>query len=225
MTNILPSQIAVIWDLDGTIVDSAEAHKAAWQQLGKETNTEFTDSYFWQTFGMRNPEVIRDLWGEALTEQEVSDIANRKEMLFRTMAREHISALPGAKERLQEFQRNCFKQAIASSGPIENITLMCRILEISDYFDTIVSGMHVQRGKPAPDIFLFAAQKLGILPERSVVIEDALAGVEAAKSAGMSCVAVSWDRNPEELRKADQVIVSLELLNSSSIFHLVSSYH
>jgi beta-phosphoglucomutase len=201
---------AVIWDMDGVIVDSAQAHYRAWQQLAQETGVNFPEDYFWKTFGMRNPEIIRPIWGADRDEQQIKFLADRKEALFRDFVRTKITALPGALPLLRGLHAAGYRQALASSAPLENIELISEQLGIRPLLDAIVSGETLARGKPAPDIFLEAARRLGIAPRKAVVIEDAPAGVQAARAAGMRCIAVSWGKEHAGLAAADLVVASLE---------------
>ena len=175
---------AVIWDLDGVIIDSAPEHKQAWQRLAREEGVTFTDADFWATFGKRNDDIFSTQWG--ITSQEkAQELANRKEAYFREIIRDTLAPLPGSLKLMRSLQEAGFAQALATSTPRENIVLIEEVLGLKRYLSVLVSGESVPHGKPAPDIFLKAAQELGVAPANSLVIEDAVAGVEAARAAGM----------------------------------------
>ena len=199
---------AVIWDLDGVIIDSADEHRRAWQRLAKEEGLTMTDADFWATFGKRNDDIIALLWGDMPAER-VKALADRKEMYFREFIRETAAPLPGSMELMRALHEAGFAQALASSTPIENIDLISEILHLKQYLTVIVSGETVPRGKPAPDIFLKAAEGLHKPPEVCVVIEDAVAGVQAAHNAGMRCIAVAGNRDLPGLRAADLMVKDL----------------
>jgi beta-phosphoglucomutase len=199
---------AVIWDLDGVIIDSAEEHRQAWQRLAREEGIQFSDADFWATFGKRNDDIIAVIWGPQAPER-VQALANRKEAYFRDLIRKTAAPLPGSIELLQGLHEAGFLQALASSAPIENIQLISEVLGLRQYFTALVSGETVAHGKPAPDIFLKAAKELGIDPGQCLVIEDAVAGVQAAHAAGMRCIAVAGNRDLPGLREAELMVKSL----------------
>ena len=200
---------AVIWDLDGVILDSAEEHRQAWHRLAREEGVPFTDADFWTTFGKRNNDIFAAIWNRPLSPEEVQALADRKEAYFRELIRKSAAFLPGAMELMRGLHEVGFRQALASSTPMVNIALMSDVLGLKRFLDVFVSGESVAHGKPAPDLFLKAASELGIEPSRCLVIEDAVAGVEAAHAAGMHCIAVACNRDLPGLRKADLMVKSL----------------
>jgi len=199
---------AVIWDLDGVIIDSADEHRRAWERLAREEGIKFTDEDFWATFGKRNDDIIAILWGP-LSPEQVQLLRDRKEIYFRDLIRQTAAPLPGSMELMRSLHEAGYLQALASSAPIENIQLISEVLGLERYLTALVSGETVPHGKPAPDIFLKAAQELHIEPSRSLVIEDAVAGVEAAHAAGMRCIAVAGNRDLPGLRKAELMVKTL----------------
>ena len=199
---------AVIWDLDGVILDSADEHRRAWLRLAREEGIPMTDADFWATFGKRNDDIFATLWGN-LTPEQVKILSDRKEMYFRELIRKSAAPLPGAIELMRELRDAHFSQALASSTPIENIDLIADVLGLNQYLSILVSGETVAKGKPAPDIFLKAAAELQMHPTVCLVIEDAVAGVEAAHAAGMRCIAVAGNRDLPGLRKAELMVKDL----------------
>jgi HAD superfamily hydrolase (TIGR01509 family) len=199
---------AVIWDLDGVILDSADEHRRAWQRLAQEEGLPMTDADFWATFGKRNDDIIATLWGN-LPPERVKILSDRKEMYFRELIRESAVPLPGAIELMRELHDSHYAQALASSTPIENINLIADVIGLKKYLSILVSGETVAKGKPAPDIFLKAAAELHMNPAVCLVIEDAVAGVEAAHAAGMRCIAVAGNRDLPGLRKAELMVKDL----------------
>lgn len=205
----MPSAIqAVIWDLDGVVIDSADEHRLAWQRLAREEGVTFTDADFWSTFGKRNDDIIPQFWG-SLSAEQLKALADRKEAYFRELIRERAVPLPGAMELMRELHEAGFAQALASSTPIENIQLISDVLGLKRYLSVLVSGETVARGKPAPDIFLKAASELHMHSSWCVVIEDAVAGVQAAHAAGMRCIAVVGNRDLPGLREAELMVKDL----------------
>ena len=199
---------AVIWDLDGVIIDSADSHRKAWYRLAQDLNIPYSDEQFWATFGWRNDAIIPTMVGEA-TPERIEELADRKEAYFRDYARHTIAFLPGAEELLAALHKAGYPQALASSTPRENIVLISEVLGLERYLNALVSGEEVARGKPAPDVFLKAADSLGVAPTRCLVIEDAVAGIEAARAGGMRSIAVAGERDLPGLRAATLVVKDL----------------
>jgi beta-phosphoglucomutase len=205
MANVIK---AVIWDLDGVILDSAEAHLKSWYRLAEDLNIPYSDEQFWATFGWRNDAIIPTLVGP-ISPERVKELADRKEVYFREFIRETAAPLPGAIELLSALRSAGYRQALASSTPIANIELISDILGLKRYLSAFVSGESVPRSKPAPDTFLKAAEELGANPSQCLVIEDAVAGIEAARAGGMYCIAVAGNRDLPGLRVADLMVKDL----------------
>jgi beta-phosphoglucomutase len=213
---------AAIWDVDGTLVDTAELHYRAWIELAAEIGKPFTRKDFTATFGRRNPEIIRSLWDPDASDAVVADLAERKEQSYRTAAlREGVTLLPGVRELLEGLKALGWRQAIGSSAPLANVDLILTVTGTKDFFDAIASAEDTTRGKPDPQVFQVAAAKLDVSPERCVVFEDAVAGVEAAKVAGMKCVAVRFvgHHSAEALRAAgaDRVVECLTEISAKDL--------
>lgn len=214
---------AVIWDMDGVIADTAPYHFKAWQQVFKKRGVEFTEADFKRNFGRRNDTIIRDILGEGLSQSDIDAIVSEKEEGFRYRVRHNIKPLPGAIELIKSLGEYGFSIALASSAPIENIQLVLEGLGISDYFQAIVWGREVKEGKPSPQGFLLAAKKLGLAPESCIVIEDAVAGVTAAKRAGMHCLAVTNTHPRMSLMEADLVVDTLEAVTVDDLEQTLES--
>ncbi len=204
-------KFGVLWDLDGVIVDTRELHFSTWVEIAERYSIPFSREAFDNVFGMNNSDTLAKLTGTQPTREKVERIAGDKEALFRDRMKGQLQPLRGVKKWLDRFQSWECPQAVASSAPMLNIEGIVEELGIRAYFETLVSGMNMQ-GKPAPDVFLKAAQRIKIPPKNCVVIEDAVVGVEAAKNAEMFCVAVTTTTSPEKLHKADRVVESLDLL-------------
>jgi beta-phosphoglucomutase len=212
---------AVIWDVDGTLVDTAELHFAAWNKLAGQLGVPFSRAAFTSTFGRRNPDIIHMLFGAHYSEGEVAHLGRRKEELYRAAARAGVELLPGARDLLEDLHAAGLRQAIGSSAPRENLDLILELTGTARFFDVIVAMEDTQRGKPDPQVFLVAAGRLGIPPGRCVVLEDAVAGVEAAKAGGMKCIAVSFvgHHSPAKLAAAgaNLVVPTLERLSAATV--------
>ncbi len=221
MVNDTGPALAVIWDMDGVIADTAPYHFRAWRQAFQQRGVDFTKADFRQGFGQKNDTIIRNTLGETITDADIEAISKGKESTFRQLARHHLKALPGAVAMIRKLKENGFKMALASSTPPENIELVTGELGIGDCFQTIVSGRDVTEGKPNPQVFLLAARKLGVSPAHCLVIEDAAAGVAAAKRAGMTCIAVTNTLPRASLNQADLIVDSLEVVTVADIAKLI----
>src|SRR5207249_10031829 len=140
--------------------------------------------------GWRNPEIIPKLFGTHYSLDEVMRLGDRKEDLYRAEACKGVDLLPGVRPLLAGVRAAGGRQAIGSSAPRNNLDLILDLTETRPYFDAIVSMEDTQRGKPDPQVFLLAAEKLVVRPTRCVVLEDAPVGVQAAKAGGMRAVGV-----------------------------------
>jgi beta-phosphoglucomutase len=212
---------AAIWDVDGTLVDTAEWHFRAWVRMAAELGRPFTRADFAATFGRRNPEIIRGLFGDQFTDQRVLDIGSRKEEYYKKMLENGVDLLPGVSAMLQDLKNAGFQQALGSSAPRGNVDLILRLTRTEGYFDAIIAMEDTQRGKPDPQAFLLAAERLQTQPSRCVVFEDAVAGIEAARAGGMKSVAIRFvGHHPvADLRRAgaDRVVQTLEEMDAAAV--------
>ena len=205
---------AVLWDMDGTLIDSEEFHWISWRDTMADEGVPITREQFLSSFGQRNDSIIPKWLGAASTPERVERIADAKEELYRHLIRVHgISPLPGVASWVHRLREQGWLQAIASAAPRSNIEVVLEALEAAHYFQAIVSAEDVHKGKPDPEVYLMAASRVGTSPNRSIVVEDAVAGVEAARGAGMRSIGVS--RNGKHL-PADLVVQSLDLLHPDS---------
>lgn len=204
---------AVLFDLDGVLVDSSSYHQRALERLGAELGVVVTESFHRATFGMRTRETLLQLLTSPPPEDELERLVERKEALFRELARGHLVPLEGAVELVRALRLAGYRLAIGSSTVRANVGLALEEIGVFAEFDVIVSGEEVLVGKPEPDVFLKAAQKLGVSPSRCVVVEDAPQGVEAARRGKMRVIAVAASQPPERLKNADRIVTSLRELS------------
>ncbi|HTU18861.1 MAG TPA: HAD family phosphatase [Gemmataceae bacterium] len=215
---------AAIWDVDGTLVDTAKLHFQAWEAVCREQGRDFTRADFAATFGQRNPEIIRKLFGDRFNAEEIAALGERKEVLYRAAAGNGVVLLPGVRALVEDLHRDGFAQAIGSSAPHANLQLILRLTGLASFFAAVVGSEDTQRGKPDPQVFLNAAERLGVPPARCVVFEDAVAGVQAARAGGMKCVAVRCvgHHSEDSLRQAgaDMVAETLEQVSAETVRNL-----
>lgn len=216
-TNVIK---ACIFDLDGVIVDTAHYHFLAWKRLANEIGIDLTEDDNEKLKGvsrMRSLDIILELGGVTLAEHEKEKLANKKNSWFvdyvERMAPEEI--FPGVKSLLQQLRAKGYKVGLASSS--KNARTVIQLLKIQNEFDAVVDGTMITHSKPHPEIFLLAAEKLGIPPADCLVFEDAEAGVEAALAAGMKCVGIG---SKDQLGKANIVLPATGQFQLASLAEL-----
>jgi beta-phosphoglucomutase len=209
----------VLWDMDGVLADTGEFHYQAWSQVLATYDLHMTRELFQATFGMNNTGVLSALLGRAPEPDLLAGLSERKEAQFRQILHGRVQPLPGVRLWLERLKAEGVPQAIASSAPPANIEVIVDELNLRPYFAALVSG-YALPGKPDPALFLEAARQIGVAPERCVVVEDAVAGVEAARQAGMRCIAVTTTNPAEVLRGADLVVEGLDELAAETFGRL-----
>jgi beta-phosphoglucomutase family hydrolase len=215
----MSKKCGVIWDMDGVLVDTGEFHYHSWRQVFADLETEFSREQFRATFGMNNAGILEEILGYKPESDFVEQISDQKEGHFRRTVRGKVKTLPGVMEWLRQLKDIGVHQAIASSAPQANIDVLVDELEIRDFFEVLISGYDMP-GKPNPDVFLRAATLMGIKPKSCIVIEDAIAGVRAAKNAGMRCVAVTTTNSAHLLDDADIIVSGLDDISVESVLVL-----
>ncbi|MEN6451667.1 MAG: HAD family phosphatase [Thermoguttaceae bacterium] len=215
--------IAAIFDMDGVLIDSYQAHYRSWLEMAEPEGLHFTEAEFATTFGRTSREIIARFWGrDRYNDAEIAALDERKEAAFRRLIEDDFPAMPGAIELLRSLHGAGFRLAVGSSGPPQNVRMVIERLGAEGLFEATVTGDDVTRGKPDPEVFLLAAERLGVPPARSAVIEDAPAGVAAANAAGMASVGlVSTGRKPEDLVAARAVVRSLREISPSMLRELI----
>jgi len=212
----------VVFDVDGVLVDSGPAHRDSWKRLAGEVNVPMSDEFFLRMFGRTNKDILEALFDRELPEAEWRRLGDRKEELYRDIVRGRVPAMPGAAELVAALVADVARLAVGSSGPRENIELCLGEMGIRRHFDALITGDDVTRGKPDPQVFQLAADALGLVPGQCVVIEDAVAGVEAAKRAGMAAVALTSTHPRKSFPHADLVVDRLAELDAAGLRGLIS---
>jgi HAD superfamily hydrolase (TIGR01509 family) len=187
----------------------------------RKRKVDFTKEDFRHTFGQRNDAIITSVLGVEVARSELEAISHEKETNFRRSIGHRVQPLPGVVELVTSLKEYGFRMALASSAPVANIRLIVEGLGLDGYFQVIVSGEDVTEGKPNPQVFLLAAGKLGIKPRNCIVIEDAVAGVSAAKGAGMCCLAVTNTHPRASLEEADLVVDNLATVSVAVLERLL----
>jgi beta-phosphoglucomutase len=213
------SATGVLWDMDGVLVDTGEFHFRAWHDVLADYDIAFTRELHRETFGMNNAGILSRILGDRRAPELQAEISDRKEERFRAAVRGQARPLPGVRTWLERLQKDGFRQGIASSAPMASIDTLIDELGLRPFFDAIVSGTDLP-GKPDPAVFLRAAETLGVPAESCIVVEDAVAGVKAARQAGMKCIAVTTTNQAEALAAADFVVDRLDALPNDAFRRL-----
>ena len=213
---------AVIFDMDGVLVDSIPAHINAWNLALSENQLPPLDlGTYSSMLGRTNLSILTgylDLHAMPLPLSSKKDIIDTKERFFRGTIRKGIKTTPGVIQWLDFFKKNQILCSVASSGEMANIVAVLELLDLSDYFASIISGAHLPASKPDPMVFLLAAASVGVKPHNCLVIEDALDGIKAAKSAKMLCCALATTFPPDALKQADLLLENLSQADPETLF-------
>ena len=211
----------ILWDMDGVLVDTGELHYQVWSALMAEMGVPFSRDIFRPTFGMNNDAALTVWLRHPLEAGLVKHISDHKEALFCKAAHGNVQALPGVRDWLTRLKALGWRHAVASSAPPANIDVLVHELGLREYFDALVSGEGMP-GKPDPAVFLEAARRLGLPPDRCLVVEDSVVGVEAARAAGMPCVAVTTTNPAAALGAAQLVVERLDALPADAFQNLLA---
>jgi beta-phosphoglucomutase len=202
------TKYAAIFDMDGTLVDNNPYHFKAWKELFDQYNrVEVTPDLFNEKIsGVPGMVIMRNFFGADYDEQQMKAMFEEKTVRYREIYQPNIAPINGLERLLQELKNAGVKLAVASSATTSNIDFILNNLSIKSMFDTIVDGPRISKAKPNPQIFLKAADDLGITPDNCVVFEDSLSGIKAANAAGMKVVGITTSHTPAELHPVDMVI-------------------
>ncbi|MFA6511755.1 MAG: HAD family phosphatase [Patescibacteria group bacterium] len=212
---------AVIYDMDDLMVNSNPLHAKAWELLLKRYGHSFKElpeSMRSRFIGMRITDILNEIAQYFHLDEDINTLYKARAEVFLEMVKRELDAMPGLIESLTLLKKRSYPLALASSGTREYIQIVLTRFHIEDYFDVIISGDDVVRGKPDPETYRIAAQKLKIDPSHCIVLEDATNGITSAKAAGCKCIAV---RNPytpqQDLSRADAIIDSLRVLSPTTL--------
>ena len=198
---------AVIFDLDGTLIDNNDYHLQSWKIYLKKMGMEISDEdYKANISGRTNQDAVEYILNKKMTNENAAVYYLEKEKIYREIYAPVIKPIAGLMNLLADLKEHQVAMAIATSGIQVNIDFMFKHIPIQKYFEKVVNSTHISKGKPDPEIFLTTATMLGVEPENCVVFEDSTAGVQAAKAAGMKTVALTTTHTQKELNNADTII-------------------
>ena len=205
--------LAMIFDMDGVIVDNHHYHLRSWLSFFERNGIHMTEAeYKEQVNGRVMHTILPKIVGRSLSADEIRTLGEQKETEYRDLYRTAIQPTPGLVNFLEELQRLNVPRAIATSAPPSNVDFTLEGTHLRSYFPVIVDDTMVTTGKPDPEVYLKSAEQLEMPPERCIVFEDAILGIQAGKNAGMPVVALATTHTPEELMttEADYIIDTFE---------------
>jgi haloacid dehalogenase superfamily, subfamily IA, variant 3 with third motif having DD or ED len=216
------NEAAVIFDLDGTLIDNNSFHLKAWQQFYKKRNRSLTEEEYKKHFnGKTNVDVLAHVFEMPLSLKDTDKYTNEKEDLYREIYSPYIKPVKGLLNLLHQIQKAGLPMAIATSGIKVNIDYMFEHIPIQHYFNEVIYSKHIKKGKPDPEIYLVTADKLNVAPGKCIVFEDSVAGIQSAKAAGMKVVAITTTHTIEELKIADKLINNYDEISVKDIYELL----
>jgi HAD superfamily hydrolase (TIGR01509 family) len=200
------------------VIDSRVQHARSWDALAATENRVLPEGHFIQGFGKRNQEIIPHILGWATDPEEVERISFAKEEAYRTqLVADRIEPLAGVVSWLESLRAAGIPCAVGSSTPRANVDCALKLWGWDSYFADMITAEDVHRGKPDPEVFVKAAQRLGLPPERVVVFEDSLMGIAAAHAAGARVVAVLGTHAEAEIPDVDRVVSRLDELTVEDV--------
>jgi HAD superfamily hydrolase (TIGR01509 family) len=208
---------AVIFDMDGVIVDSEELSAKATYLLFQEKGIKVNEKRRPEFVGRTLKYILKTLSEELKTELDIDEMIKERERIYRNISKDILQIFPGVKELVEALIKNDFKLAVASSGTMDKLSFNLEEAGLEDSIKVRICANDVNEGKPDPEIYLKAAEQLGVKPEECVVIEDSYNGVKAAKAAGAKCIAVTHTFQKSKLKEADVIVNSLEEIDISMI--------
>ncbi|NTU88022.1 MAG: beta-phosphoglucomutase family hydrolase [Chlorobiaceae bacterium] len=190
---------AFIFDMDGVLTDNMRFHAESWVELFRDYGLEGLDPerYLVETAGMKGPDVLRYFLDPDISDPDAERLTELKDFLYRVNSRGRITAMPGLHPFLEKAQQAGILLGVGTGSGAKNTAYVLDLIGVSHFFQAVVGSHQVKEGKPAPDIFLRAAELLGADPADCIVFEDAIPGIEAAARAGMNCVAVTTTNSGE----------------------------
>ncbi|OGY22830.1 MAG: hypothetical protein A2172_01925 [Candidatus Woykebacteria bacterium RBG_13_40_15] len=198
---------AVIFDMDGTMINNMPYHKKTWLEFCKRYGLSLTEEEFKNKYsGKKNDQIFKGLFNKNLSQEEINKYTEEKEQMYRDLYSPLIKEVDGLSDLIGMLKTSRIKLAIATTAPEKNRDLALKKLDLLGAFDVIVGDEEVKHGKPDPEIYLITAKKLQVAAEKCMVFEDSPPGVEAAKRAGMKVIGILTTHSKEELNKADLVI-------------------
>lgn len=218
----MKKDIAVIFDMDGVLVDNSKYHDQAWQIMCKKYGKNVTIEELKNIFGGTNKAYAAKLLN-VYDEKKVKAIAIEKEALYRQIFEKYISAPEGLQELLDDLKKNKAYLAVATSGIKENLDYVVDKLKIRHYFKALINETYVKNGKPDPEIYLTTAKIMGLEPKQCIAIEDTNFGIQAALGAGMKVIGITSSFDAQSLKNASLIINKFSDIDYKKIRQIIET--
>jgi beta-phosphoglucomutase len=215
--------MAAIFDMDGVISDNMAYHTKAWEFFLQKYAPRFKIGDVTPHFGKTNLDLMSYIFGRSLSRADVERYGEEKEELYRRFYADHMAPLPGLTAFLEELRAARLRTVVATSAPKSNVAFLLDGLNIRDSFDAVVDASEVTRGKPDPEIYFKAAQRVGCTPPACIVFEDSLTGIQAGRNAGMKVIAVATTLPPERLTGTDLIIKDFTEIRVGLVLELLKN--
>lgn len=203
----IDSKIGIAFDLDGTLVDNNKYHIESWQIFYKKRGWQLSNETYNLYFnGKTNKDVLNFIYQTELSPAIIKELTDEKEKIYREIYLPFIKPVNGLIDFMESLKNHKIPMVMATSGIPENIKFFFDNVPVEHYFQDVINFTHITKGKPDPEIYLLAAQKLGLNPKNCTAFEDSLSGIQSAKDAGFKVIAITTTHTKQELTKADLVI-------------------
>ena len=215
---------AVIFDLDGTLINNNSYHIEAWKVFYNKIGKQFSkEEYTKNINGRINRDIFNYIFNTALSAELIEEYSNEKEALYRKLYKPHIKPINGLIDFLEELEKEKIPKAIATSGLTPNINFMFEHVPIKKYYADVIDASQISKGKPHPEIFLKAAAAVKANPENCVAFEDSVAGIRSAKAAGMKVIALTTTHTAQDVKEADLIIKDYTEISLTKLRELQSN--
>jgi beta-phosphoglucomutase len=214
-------KFAVIFDMDGVIIDSNPYHKEAWLQFAEKYKVELKEEEVPEKiFGKTNTTALRDVFQREFSPEENEKLGEEKEAIYRELHEKDLAPIEGLRSFLEMLKQHQIPMAVATNAPVSNVNFIMDKTGLRHYFKIVIDSSSVKHGKPDPEIYLKSAEKLGVPPERCIVMEDSVPGAEAGIRAGMKVIAITTSHSKEELSQTHLVIDAYQELSFEKLVAL-----
>lgn len=214
-------KFAVIFDMDGVIIDSNPYHKEAWLKFAEKYNVPLKEEEVPEKiFGKTNTTALRDVFGKEFSTEENFRMGEEKEAIYRELHGKDMVPIVGFRQFIQLLKDNNIPMAVATNAPVSNVDFIMDKIGLRHFFSVVIDASSVKNGKPDPEIYLKSAERLGVLPERCIVMEDSVPGAEAGIRAGMKVITITTSHAKEELNHTDLVIDGYDELSMEKLISL-----
>ncbi|MCX8480980.1 MAG: HAD family phosphatase [Sediminibacterium sp.] len=214
-------KIGIAFDLDGTLVDNNKYHIESWQVFYKKRGWQLSNETYNTYFnGKTNKDVLNFIYKKELSAEEITQLTNEKESLYREIYAPFIKPIAGLLPLLESLYQAEIPMVMATSGIPDNIAFLFKHINIKKYFKDIINFTHIKKGKPDPEIYQLAVQKLGIPAQQCIAFEDAISGIQSARSAGLKVIALTTTHQKEALKNVDLIIDNYTQINIQQLYNI-----